>query len=1632
LTTDKRAEQQSTRPVFRGITRPAPVGRLLAAAVWLVAAVVALGERECLGQLPGGAQPADSPSADLAQADAVFAPAERSVILLLDRTRLLLQEDRYAEAVQCLDRILSGNEDYFFRPDANTSVHRSIKSEARGLLGSLPPSGRKSYELQFGAYARSMLDEGVETGSVPMIAEVARRFFHTEAGYEASYLLGLHHMDHGRPLVAALTLRRLRDESHQTDRFEPSLSLVMARCWLAAGMPEQARQTLDALRDAYRGRPVTIEGREAALFGADDDALDWLLASLGPENASLAAEPDDWTIHGGSPQRLAVSRGSRPLMNARWHIPATDYPAVEAMIDQIQQQQEEREAALLPGLHPLVIGNAVLMRTATNLLAVDLETGKRLWEVPAEEPFEAAVDPLPNLPNRLQSNLDTGLLLRLWGDAAFGTLSSDGRRVFAVEDLHLPMPAVYARLPLIPGIRGRSQETSLTTNRLAAFDIRSEGKLQWELGGPHSETPLPLAGAFFLGPPLPLLGDLYVLAEIEGEVRVLALNAETGDVLWQQQLAVVAESVYLNTLRRVSGVSPSYADGILVCPTSHHSIVALELTTRSLLWGYSYADTEGANERGANLFGSARHQLANPADRWTDSTLIVADGRVLATPIDSEQLHCLSLDDGRLLWRVPRGDRLYVAAVDDGKVVIAGRKGLTALSLQNGEPAWDNRLAACPADSEPSGRGFSDGNLYYLPLTGGKLMTVRLSDGKVEQVYRSRRGCELGNLVCHGSRIISQHAGGVEAYDQFEALQKSVNERLAAQPDDAEALALRGEVLWDAGHLDEAVECLRKSIQLSDSFRARSLLRDVMFDGLEREFARYQACGDEIETLLDTVDDRARFHRLNAAGWETAGRYDRALAEYRTLVAIDLEQDGFVEVDDGYSVRQDRWIWNRLLHLAETAPDTVRAELVDWVGDTLQSAQLAQGPDRIGRALQYFGGLPGTREATDEWIRRLAGAGRLAEAELALMEEVRRADRTELGERLARWTTMLAAADRPADAASLLKEIETRWPDVSFDGGKTGRQWAAEFAAQHEAIGKSRVPVQWPRGHVKSSVAESESGNVFPTYSRGFVPFQNEKGVFCRDLAIEHQQQFLVAKNGLGQVQWQFPLDRIDDLNQLAANRGLVRAAACGHILIVSLGDRVVALDTLATNEDGSPKVAWSESTEGVNPAVFMRNVFQFAGGNSMLADSMGHSPGTASLLGESLVCVKRSRTCAALDPATGQTLWERDGIPTQSAVFGDEHYVLIVPRQSTTARVLRASDGAELESRVIPPEEQRLAAIGRRIVCWEPGDGILKMVDPVGPEQEEVVWGPQRFPLNSRAEIVDDKLIAVYSPEGKFRLIRMDDGTAIIDTEFQSEMPVTDVLVFRQEGNYIVVANNSLSSRDPKRQVQPMAGLRARRIGTARIFAFDGNGAALWEKATVVENHCLPLTQLPGVPCLTFACMVYEAADGRPRQAKVDILCVDTRSGNIVARRQFAHASHAFEVAAIPEKARVEIRMQQETLALQFTDEPVPEEGYPDQVLDATGAPSNPLEAIWRAVIDGTTVPEGKYYPRKTRPDPVPAQADPLPPKHVKEPAQSPKTDQAEALRKIGGSARQAIPPPPLEPALRDVIPPAQEVPSR
>ena len=220
-------------------------------------------------------QPKDNPSQPAEDLAAnVFLTPDRATLQLLSQAKELLQKGRYSEAVRDLGAILDGQEDYFFQPTKDRAIHRSLKAEAQRMVGEMPKEGREIYEASFGDRARQMLNTAVASGDVAAIAEVARRFFHTKAGYEATFLLGLHHLDHARPLAAALTLQRLKEVTYLDRQFEPILSLALASSWLQAGSREKAKEVLIDFKNHNPNRQLVIGGKKVSFFNKDAEALE--------------------------------------------------------------------------------------------------------------------------------------------------------------------------------------------------------------------------------------------------------------------------------------------------------------------------------------------------------------------------------------------------------------------------------------------------------------------------------------------------------------------------------------------------------------------------------------------------------------------------------------------------------------------------------------------------------------------------------------------------------------------------------------------------------------------------------------------------------------------------------------------------------------------------------------------------------------------------------------------------------------------------------------------------------------------------------------------------------------------------------------------------------------------------------------------------------------------------------------------------------------------------------------------------------------------------------------------------------------------------------------------------------------
>ena len=309
----------------------------------------------------------------------------------------------------------------------------------RRLIGEMPAEGKASYELQYGAQARKMLAEAIAAGDADALAAISRQFFHTKAGYEATYLLGTSEMELGRPLAAALCLRRLQESAQAAAPFEPTLSLKLAACWLRAAMPSQAAAVLVQLKGAAPNAEFHVAGKTRKLFSNDSQAL---AGSARPPAIRGSRKPTSGRINGpctaAAPDRNTASPGGSPLLNRRWAVPSANDPQIEKQLSEMQQEHLEQGGRLTPGLHPLAVKDYVFTRSVTGLAAIDFHTGKRI-RIPSLEKDTHLENMLSQSGSAAQvrgpSPFSQWLEQRVWDDATYGTLSSDGDRVYCVEDL---------------------------------------------------------------------------------------------------------------------------------------------------------------------------------------------------------------------------------------------------------------------------------------------------------------------------------------------------------------------------------------------------------------------------------------------------------------------------------------------------------------------------------------------------------------------------------------------------------------------------------------------------------------------------------------------------------------------------------------------------------------------------------------------------------------------------------------------------------------------------------------------------------------------------------------------------------------------------------------------------------------------------------------------------------------------------------------------------------------------------------------------------------------------------------------------------------------------------------------------
>ncbi len=1494
----------------------------------------------------------------------VFAPPERAVLQRFEKAQDLIEAERFAEALRLLGNVLDAPEDAFFQPDKNQPVFRSIKSEVQRLIGRLPEQGRQSYELQFGADARRLLTEAADEGNTAKLAEVSRRFFHTEAGYEATYLMGMLQMDRGQPLAAALCFRRLKDSARAARRFEPSLSFKLASCWLEAGAEPQARETLAELVRRFPDESVKVAGRQLRLLEARGDELAWLLEALGSQPDAAARVGPEWLMARGDPARNAASDGGSPLLNRRWAVPTTTEPYVEQTLDQLRQAQHDQGLPMLPAAQPLAVAGHVFMRSVSGLEVVDFRTGKRIWHGPVDDVVRQMLE-ADGQYSQVRGTPQSGawLRLRMWEDLTYGGLASDGKAVFCIEDLNLGAGTYAFGQPQIVRNNGRviaQNAVPPSSNRLAAYDIATEGKLKWDLGGASESPGAPLAGAYFLGPPLPLGGRLYALVEQKSEVRLVALAAETGEVEWSQQLAVLEFGLPEDFSRRTCGISPTYADGVLVCPTAAGAVVGIDLTTRALRWGYQYRSANGVFgvENAFQLQGNLGAMMMTgelpTQDRWADPQPVASAGKVVLTPRESNELHCLDLATGDLLWKVPRGDGVHVGAVQDEIVLVVGRTSLTGLRLDTGKPAWPHELTTLPSGAAPSGRGFSTGDRYFLPLSSAEVASIEIATGRILSRSRSRIGAVPGNLICYRGAVISQGVDYVESFYQLDELRKQVAEVLAQQPDDPLALARQGELFLDEGKLDAALESLTKSHRAAENEHTRDLLVDAMIEALRSDFAKHRGLAADVEQLTDEATVRSALARVVAAGQDAAGEVLPAFESYLRILESGPPREPLAKVEPELSVRREPWVAARLARLLNEATPATNQPLAAIVQARYDAAKSQTGPQPLRDFLELFPEHSLAIDGRRELLARLsASEGTLERVQLLRLQaaspdsSIRHAAIAELAENL-------VAASRASDAAVYVEQLMGELASVPCREGRLGRDIAAELVAK-STIGDSLAGRDvWPTGRVEVTKA-NENPAVVP--NTVIEPVGRRAPVLSRQtMEWDYQVGALFGRDGQGREQWRLSLrDRSGAMQYGGMASEMTRLRADGHLFVVALSTQVVGIDTLGQPGRESARILWSHDlTDGlpnmVRPMAMPGGMAPaFGRRRFVIADSFGNPLGALGPVTSRIACFQRGRNLLAVHPRTGETLWIRNDTQPGSVIFGGDRRIYVVPPSAEGAVVVRATDGELLGQRDLPADGERLISEEDRILLWRLRDGSFELT-----WQDiwdgRAVW-TRTFDESAKVCTVHDESVAVLDGNGHLVLLSVTDGSVELEAQLEGDQPASEIHVVRTPRRDLVIANRA--RQNPINDgVMPVPASSSAVFANGFVHGFDrATRTRLY--STEILGQYLVLDQPVDLPLLVFASNHASPRRRNNTRQFATVQCLDTRSGRIVFNEKDPNMITTVDVQSDVKSKTIVLRMQRSAAKLTFTNEPWPEETASDDAAKG-GNRGSLAERTGRALLRG------------------------------------------------------------------------------
>ena len=1340
-----------------------------------------------------------------------FIPPPRSLNQQLKDAEEAIADKRYSDAVvtlgDLLEREIKAGDDPtvvgqdFFLDISDSDEQRRERSflrHCRDLIGSLPKSAYETYQLRYGALAQKGLDEATKSRDWDRLREIRRKYFHTQAGYQASLLLAQRELYLGHPLACSLLLDDVVTSDHAIAVLGDSIRALHAAACRIGGR-SIPRELLTAELEISLGtdaEPQTVT-----------DWRKWVDESYSFKLSDAIKSNSNYPLLGGDSGRNETAEGQLPLSTPRWMLPTTATPLQEQLVRQKAKDLADSGRLVPPSWTPIRVGNQLLMRTTKRLRGVDYRTGKRVWQYPWFQSDLTSIEDASRVPGARGSGSTIDRLTRsVWNDIPYGQVTSDGKRVFVLDDLQ---PYQYLQVNPLMGIQN-SNSAEAGRNTLVALELETEGKTLWRLGqNPTEESEL--NEGFFLGTPIAVDGALYAMVELAGDILLVCLAPESGKMIWHQQLvAVEGAGVQHDPIRRITGASPSYHEGVLLCPTGTGATVAVDLADRTLRWGHSYP--RQATSSNVFMRSTSRPAADHLLQRWHHSSAVASKTSVLVTPAAADNLYCFELVDGKKRFSKPRDAAFYSAGIRDGQFFLVGPREVSCHNLVNGRINWQTNQRLIPAGQQIVGRGVFGNDCYIVPTSSNELVKIALSDGRLMERRKTR--FPLGNLIAIDGEIITQGPTQLAVALGARTLGPRVERMLQENPDDLDALIQKALLLSEQGKRTEALEILDRARRIdSESDDVLMLSITSMLGELRDNPNAPPRLEEELEELIDDPTQRLEFLALRI---ESAVRNKQALAAVKRLLEFSAvysstapvgNEDEAILQDSSRSCQLDHWLAARAAQIQTLAIENQQTDGVNQIlAESLENQQLGS-TKRLTSIVRQFRPL-GIEDSAVLLGRRFIDEKELLRAERILhgsrpLSKLLNWNETESN---SAWAAAIATVYKKGlliyDAFAAVDSAREALESTDDDGVASvvdevqlQREWNATRA---KVDVNQEVTLSWQTQSIPGAARMQQSQQIVMPKIHGGRTFQGWR-IISRVGSI-----MLQDPNGDA-----LPLP-INDFGRTRDSR----ASISGGLMLLERPGHIAAVDlfSIRTNRNRDAQL-WTKNFGGdglastkssTETTIFGDRISSYP--SNAPAANLNSEFRVGPCLGDRLL-VLQAGDLLAVDTISGETIWQNSNAPLLGHIVVDGGQVAVVssrpgvPAEVTTFDLL---DGRKIGS--TPWNQGRIwTSNDRHVLCYTLGENgssaKVRLVNPITKqvhlETDALIQQPQKKATGRGfGRILQDRYLVLLDSDGRLLIWDILLGSELCSHNVGAMPELESFRAMWMEGQIIVLPAKAVIRR--------------------------------------------------------------------------------------------------------------------------------------------------------------------------------------------------------------------------------------------